>query len=102
MSRDPRHAIRHKDNAMEFYGEGEVGQIQVTIERVGDSVIFRPHMSEFRKQAEIEIVPKVLSMAVADWMKNNPRCRVRNTLAILQDGYTVAIHVWFDRHGSSD
>ena len=56
-------------------------------------------MSEFRKQAEIEIVTKALSMALADWTREHPQCRVRETLAILQGGYTVAIHVWFDRHG---
>ncbi|MHB1556001.1 MAG: hypothetical protein ACYC61_00845 [Isosphaeraceae bacterium] len=87
---------------MEFYGEGPIGQIQILLERTGDSVVFRPNMSEFRKQAEIEILPKVLSMAVAEWVRNNPDCRVRNTLGILQDGYTVTIHVWFDRAKPSD
>lgn len=86
---------------MEFYGEDDIGKIFINFVEVGDSVVIRPNMSEFRKQAEIEILPKILSMALVDWMNKHPHYRVRETLSILQGGYTITIHVWFDRHGST-
>jgi hypothetical protein len=44
-----------------------------------------------------EHAPVFLSRALEAWQKENPACRVRCALPIVDSGSTLAIHVWFDR-----
>ncbi len=41
-------------------------------------------------------LPIFLNRAVLDWQEDNPTKRVRTSLGIVQDGMTVAIHIWWD------
>ena len=43
-----------------------------------------------------DMLPKLLSDSVANWVKQRPEITVRTTLPIVKDGQTVAIHVWYD------
>ena len=43
-----------------------------------------------------EDLPLYLSKAVAAWQKQTPTLKVRATLSIVQNGNTIAVHVWFD------
>ena len=54
-----------------------------------------PEMA-LKKLAEIERLPLLLSQSLAVWSSKRPNLKVRSTLGIVEDGYTVAIHVWFD------
>jgi hypothetical protein len=44
-----------------------------------------------------EHTPVYLSQALESWQKQNPRCRVRCALPIVENGQTIAIHVWYDQ-----
>jgi len=41
-------------------------------------------------------LPLYLSKAAAAWQKQTPTLKVRATLPIVQNGNTIAVHVWFD------
>lgn len=41
-------------------------------------------------------LPGHLNQCLCEWLERNPDFRVRATLPIVEDGYTVAIHVWFE------
>ena len=86
---------------MKAYGEDDIGRFNISVTEVGDSAVIYPAESQFKKLAEIERLPILLSKTLFHWMSQNPQFRVRNTLPIVEDGYTVAIHVWFDRPDSS-
>lgn len=43
-----------------------------------------------------EQVPAVLNFGLMRWLKDNKQIRVRATLPMVEDGHTVAIHVWYD------
>lgn len=43
-----------------------------------------------------ERLPVYLNETFYTWLKRNPEFTVRATLPIVQNGNTVAIHVWFD------
>jgi len=41
-------------------------------------------------------VPLYLSNAIAAWQKQTPTLTVRAALPIVQNGNTIAVHVWFE------
>ena len=41
-------------------------------------------------------LPTVLGHALQDWMGENPDVVVRSSLPIVQNGQTIAIHLWYD------
>lgn len=41
-------------------------------------------------------LPSILSEAMSEWLTRNSEFRLRTALPIVQDGHTMAIHVWFD------
>jgi len=45
-----------------------------------------------------EQVPEVLNLGLMRWLKENRQIRVRATLPMVENGNTVAIHVWYDTH----
>jgi hypothetical protein len=48
------------------------------------------------KPPPLEQLPSFLNETFYNWLLRNPEFRVRATLPIVEKGYTVAIHVWFD------
>ncbi len=45
---------------------------------------------------EPEQTPTLLHRTLCKWLKQNPHLRVRATVPIVEQGNTMAIHVWFD------
>ncbi|MCH2130278.1 MAG: hypothetical protein MK179_14125 [Pirellulaceae bacterium] len=43
-----------------------------------------------------EELPQALGQALQSWMGDNPAVVVRSSLPIVQNGHTIAIHLWFD------
>jgi hypothetical protein len=43
-----------------------------------------------------EKLPYALSQGLEQWLNSQPSVRVRSTLAIMKDGNTIGIHVWYD------
>lgn len=86
---------------MNVYGEDDISRFNINVTEMEDSAVIYPAESQFKKLAEMERLPILLSKTLFHWMSKNPQFRVRNTLPIVEDGYTVAIHVWFDRPDSS-
>jgi hypothetical protein len=56
-------------------------------------VLFTPSPDE---PPSPEATPSFLSKSVAKWVQQNSIIEVREMLPLVQDGNTVAIHVWFD------
>lgn len=72
-------------------------ELQVVIEVLGGGhVVVRPALTEFRRLVELERIPELLSRTLADWLQRHSAIRVRATLPIVEDGFTVIVHVWFD------
>lgn len=87
---------------MQFFGEDDLANdIRITVNECGDTAVFFPGVSEFQKLAEIERLPIRLSRVFFRWMQERPHYRVRHTMPIIEDGHTVALHVWFDRIAAS-
>lgn len=74
----------------------EVGRVSITATEVGNMVVFRPAMSEFKKAAEMARLPDLLGKSLTAWVKSHPRHKVLHALSIVEDGYTMAIHIWVE------
>jgi hypothetical protein len=62
--------------------------------QLGDGwVIFRAGITPM---TETERVPTAISEVMAAWLKERPDLHVRATLPIVEEGNTIAVHVWFD------
>ena len=73
-------------------GNGD-GKIEVGVETKAEGwVVFRPGITP---TTDMRRVPTALSEIMSDWLKDRPNLQVRTTLPIVEDGNTVAIHVWF-------
>ena len=79
------------------YDDTEIGTLQIVVDGSVNSAVIRPAMTEFKKLAEINRLPTPLSETLANWTRNRPDYRVHTVFGIMEDGYTVAIHIWFDR-----
>jgi hypothetical protein len=44
---------------------------------------------------DLRRVPGLLDQTLIAWLKANPKLKVISTLPIVEEGNTVAIHVWF-------
>ncbi len=74
-------------------GNGD-GKIEIGVEIKTDGwVMFRAGITP---TIDIRQVPNALSEIMSAWLKDRPDLHVRSTLPIVEDGYTVAIHVWFE------
>ncbi len=81
-------------------GNGGAGHGEVTIQvidrpELGWATIL-PQLSEFRKQVELERLPELLDKTLEHWMKGMPGVRVKTTLGVVENGYTVKIHLWYE------
>ena len=68
---------------------------QVTIDRVDMGtgwVCFQPG----EQPPANEDLPRYLNHAICTWLQRNPEFSVRATLPIAENGYMVAVHIWFD------
>lgn len=54
--------------------------------------VFRPSGTP----TQPENLPLYLSKTIAAWLNQTPSLTVRATLPIVQNGNTVAVHVWFE------
>ena len=80
-------------------GNGSMGGegIQLVVEELRpDWVVIRAALSEFRKQVELERLPGLLDRTLTAWLQERPMLRVRSALGVVEDGFTVALHIWFD------
>lgn len=44
-----------------------------------------------------DMLPKLLSESVANWVKQRPEIAVRATLPLVKDGQTIAVHLWYEQ-----
>jgi hypothetical protein len=68
---------------------------QVIIERVEMGtgwVCFRPGA----KTPNADRLPGYLNRTLCIWLKQNPGLSVRAAIPIMENGNTIAIHIWFD------
>ena len=72
-----------------------MGQVKITRVDVEPGwCLFKPHDDEPPPQ---ENTPFYLNDALHRWLvQNKDLISVRATLPIVQNGHTIAIHVWFD------
>jgi hypothetical protein len=59
-------------------------------------VSIQPELSEFRKLMEMERLPLLLEKSLVAWGLENPDAKVRAAIGFVEDGFTIAIHVWYD------
>jgi hypothetical protein len=74
-------------------GNGDTRHVMVMEQRGPGYVVFSPE--------NVHDVPDqyfaALSMRLSEWLKENPRIRVRETLPFCDTtGQTILLHVWFD------
>lgn len=44
----------------------------------------------------MERIPGLIDRTLTDYLANRLPIKIRATLGIVDDGFTVAVHVWFD------
>jgi hypothetical protein len=77
---------------------GTTMDIVINVEEIAkDWVVIRPALSEFRKEVELERLPLLINKTLVAWLKERPSLKVRSTLGIVERGWTVALHIWFDQ-----
>ena len=75
-------------------GNGD-GKIEIDVLALGeDCVVFQAGITP---TTDLRRVPRLLGETLIAWLSENPTVRIRSALPIVEDGNTVAIHVWFDR-----
>jgi hypothetical protein len=71
--------------------------IEVTIDELRPGwAIIRVPLSEFRKNVELERLPGLLDRTLTTWLAARPDVRVRAALPIVEDGFTTALHIWWE------
>jgi len=72
--------------------------ITITVEEPAPGwLVLRPaDLSEFEEAMEIDRIPHLLEKTLRAWLIDRPRFRVRAALGFVEDGSTVALHVWGD------
>ncbi|MDR3635087.1 MAG: hypothetical protein P4L84_14880 [Isosphaeraceae bacterium] len=76
---------------------GTSGELRITVEELRpDWVTIRPELSDFRKMVELERIPNLLEQTLIAWLKGHPKAKVRAALGLVEDGFTIAVHLWLD------
>ncbi len=71
--------------------------IEVTIDEPRPGwAVFRVPLSGFRKNMELERLPGLLDRSLSFWLQHRPTARIRAALPIVEDGFTTALHVWWE------
>jgi hypothetical protein len=75
-----------------------MGQVEVVVQIMGEGwlMVHAVLPTEFQRQVEFERQPNLIHRTLVDWLQKNPSVKVRSTLGIVEDGFTIAVHVWFD------
>lgn len=76
------------------------GHVEVVVEKLGDGwvMISTAFPTEFQKLVEFERLPHLINETLVAWLGAHPGVRVRSSLGIVEDGYTIALHLWYDGH----
>lgn len=77
-------------NRLEGNGDSKVNII-ITEKGPGYVIIAPDRIDKLPEQIAVYV-----SRTLEGWQKENPSYRVRAVCPIIQDGTTLAIHVWFD------
>jgi hypothetical protein len=82
-------------------GSGDTGgELRITVEELQPGwVAIRPELSDFRKLVKLERIPGLLEQTLIAWCRLHPEAKVRAGLGLVEDGFTIAIHVWLDGCG---
>ena len=77
--------------------EPSVGRVEVVVEeRPGWVKVYAVFPSEFQRQVEFERTPALIDRTLTHWLQGHLGIHVRATLPILDGGFTVAVHLWYD------
>ncbi len=75
-----------------------MGEVVVAVDEISDDWIMVHAVlpTEFQRQVEFERIPGLINRTLIDWLRNHPSVTVRSTLGIVEDGCTIAVHVWLN------
>lgn len=76
----------------------EVGRVNIVIEELGPGWL-KLHAvlaSDFQREVELERLPGLIDRTLTDYFMKRPGLKIRATMPIVEDGLTVAAHVWYD------
>jgi hypothetical protein len=74
-------------------GNGD-GKIEIGIVPLAEGwIMFRAGITS---GTDLSRIPTLLNETLIGWLKDRPNVQIRTTLPIVQDGCTVAVHVWYN------
>jgi hypothetical protein len=74
-------------------GNGD-GKIEVGVMALSDGwVVFQAGITP---TTDMRKAPTALNEIMSDWLKKRTNLHVRTTLPIVEDGNTVAVHLWIE------
>jgi len=80
--------------------EPQAGMVTVVIEeRPGWIRVHGVFPTDFQREVEMERLPALIDRTLTDYLAKHPPIKVRSVLPILDDGFTIAVHLWFDPTG---
>ncbi len=73
-------------------------EVNIVVDVMGDGwVMIHAVMStEFQRQVEFERIPHLINQTLITWIRQNAGIEIFATQGIVEDGSTIALHVWFD------
>jgi hypothetical protein len=78
-------------------GKSEAGRVEISVEeRPGWIRVHAVFPTEFQRQVEFERLPGLIDRTLTDCLSNHSPIRVRAILPILDDGFTIGVHLWYD------
>jgi hypothetical protein len=88
----------HRELEMESIpADADIKKLRIVVTPMGIGyVCIEPELSDLPFPVELESIPDMLSMALRDRIRDHPAAKVRSALPVIANGYSVAIHVWFD------
>ena len=74
-----------------------MGEVNIVVDVMGAGwvMIHAVMPTEFQRQVEFERIPHLINQTFVTWMRQNPGIGIFATQGIVEDGYTIALHVWF-------
>ncbi|MEO6807572.1 MAG: hypothetical protein ABI353_00465 [Isosphaeraceae bacterium] len=78
-------------------GKREVGRVEILVEeRPGWIRVHAVFPTEFQRQVELERLPGLIDRTLTDYLSKHTPIKVRAILPIHDDGFTIAVHLWYD------
>lgn len=85
------------DDSNGGFSKGEVGRVEILVEeRPGWIRVHAVFPTEFQRQVEFERLPSLIDRTLTDYLSKHIPIRVRAVLPILDDGFTIAVHLWYE------